>query len=78
MRICTIGTKFAVYRKGIDLDMLLTEFDEKWYYNKVREEGENRMASLTNLLINTDRIDDLTKATNDKAYRQKLFQEFGL
>lgn len=58
--------------------MLLTEFDEKWYYNKVREEGENRMASLTNLLINTDRIDDLTKATNDKAYRQKLFQEFGL
>ena len=43
-----------------------------------REEGEEKLNQLYLLLIKQNRMDDLQKAAEDKAYRQKLYQEFGL
>lgn len=42
------------------------------------EKGESRMAALINILISKNRIDDLSKMTNDTEYRSRLFKEFGL
>ena len=43
-----------------------------------REEGEEKLNRLYLLLIKQNRMDDLQKAAEDKAFRQKLYQEFGL
>ena len=43
-----------------------------------REEGEEKLNQLYLLLIKQNRMDDLQKAAEDKAYRQKLYREFGL
>ncbi len=43
-----------------------------------REEGEDRMSKLTKLLISENRLEDLTKAAQDKEYRNKLFLEYNL
>lgn len=43
-----------------------------------REEGEARFASLTAKLIEAGRLDDLSRASADPAYRQSLYQELGL
>ena len=43
-----------------------------------RKEGEEKLNQLYLLLIKQNRMDDLQKAAEDKAYRQKLYQEFGL
>ncbi|MDD7602576.1 MAG: Rpn family recombination-promoting nuclease/putative transposase [Firmicutes bacterium] len=40
--------------------------------------GEEKLSRLYSLLIEQNRIDDLQKASADKAYRQKLYREFGL
>ena len=43
-----------------------------------RKEGEEKLNQLYLLLIKQNRMDDLQKAAEDKAFRQKLYQEFGL
>ena len=43
-----------------------------------REECEEKLNQLYLLLIKQNRMDDLQKAAEDKAFRQKLYQEFGL
>lgn len=43
-----------------------------------RQEGEDRMSKLTELLISENRLEDLTKAAQDKEYRNKLFLEYNL
>ncbi len=43
-----------------------------------REEGEARFASLASQLIEAGRLDDLSRASADPAYRQSLYQELGL
>lgn len=43
-----------------------------------REEGEARFASLTAKLIEAGRLDDLSRASADPAYRQSLYQELEL
>ena len=40
--------------------------------------GEERSARLALLLAERNRIGDLKKASEDKEYRDKLFQEFGI
>ena len=40
--------------------------------------GEKRSARLALLLAERNRIGDLKKASEDKEYRNKLFQEFGI
>ena len=42
------------------------------------ERGEDRLNRLNEKLIKNHRLDDLMKAISDKAYREKLYQEFGL
>ncbi|MGN1143921.1 MAG: hypothetical protein ACI4SU_05095, partial [Anaerovoracaceae bacterium] len=43
-----------------------------------REEGEEKLNRLNMLLIRQERMEDLKKAASDKAYRRKLYCEFGL
>ena len=43
-----------------------------------RLEGEERMSMLTKILVEGNRLDDLSKAAQDKEYREILFTEFNL
>ena len=43
-----------------------------------RMEGENVFAGLIARLSSEKRYEDIDKASNDAAYRQKLFAEYGL
>lgn len=45
---------------------------------KGREEGANIVVTLMQKLFAADRAEDAEKASNDKAYRDKLLAEFGL
>ncbi len=62
--------------------MLLTEFDVNKYSRHLREEGreegEERVNELYALLLDANRIEDMRRATKDKEYRKKLYEEFGL
>ena len=40
--------------------------------------GEDRLNRLNEKLMKDHRLDDLMKAISDKAYREKLYQEYGL
>lgn len=42
------------------------------------ERGEKRSVRLALLLVDRNRIEDLEKASEDKEYRDKLFQEFDI
>ena len=41
-----------------------------------REQGEQKIAMLIKQLIETNRFEDLKRATDDIEYRKKLFKEF--
>ena len=41
-------------------------------------EVRNRMLRLTEILLESDRIEDLKRATKDKDYSETLYEEFGL
>ena len=43
-----------------------------------RMEGENVFAGLIARLSSEKRYEDIDKASNDAAYRQKLFAEYGI
>lgn len=43
--------------------------------NKGIQRGEDTILSLMNSLLNNDRAEDAKKATEDKAYRNKLLTE---
>lgn len=64
------------HKKGGKVDMCqgLKEWieDER---NEGKQMGENRFASLTQILITNGRTDDLLRAATDKEYRKKLFSE---
>ena len=40
-----------------------------------REEGSNRMASLTKMLLSENRTDELNRALEDPDFRNRLFEE---
>lgn len=40
-------------------------------------EGEARFAKLTQFLLQSNRMDDLTKALTDTAYRESLYEQLG-
>lgn len=40
-------------------------------------EGEARFAKLTQFLLQSNRMDDLTKALTDTAYRESLYKQLG-
>ena len=41
-----------------------------------REQGEDKFAELTRRLLETERTDDVIRATSDKEFRVRLYQEF--
>lgn len=43
-----------------------------------REEGANNISLLMKKLLDADRVGDAKKASNDRAYRDKLLAEYGL
>ena len=65
------------YRAEV-VGMLLEKFDVKKYERSLREEGIERTNTLTRILLEQNRIDDLKRATEDTAYQEQLFREFGL
>ncbi len=71
------------------LGMLLEEFDAEKYEKTIREEGIEeglargrellqRANNLTLLLIKQNRLEDLTRATEDAEFQNELFKEFGI
>lgn len=40
--------------------------------------GESRLSSLVSQLLRSDRLDDIARVTDDPAYRERLFKEFGI
>lgn len=70
--------------------MILTEYDEKKHLSNIREEGRKqgieegreegmeKLNSLYAILLESNRMDDVVKATKDKQYREQLFKEFNL
>jgi hypothetical protein len=45
---------------------------------KARREGENKALLLAETLIRLDRSNEVAKATKDRAYRNKLYEEFNI
>ena len=41
-------------------------------------EGEDKLGKLINLLMQSNRSEDVTKAATDKEARKKLYKEFGM
>jgi len=74
--------------RGEVRSMLLTEYDEQAHieYEKEisyeegkaegREEGREGISKLVQLLLSAGRVDDIDKATKDKAYCEELMKEF--
>ncbi len=74
--------------------MLLNEFDAEKYERTIRGEGLEegveigtkigteigieRANRLTQILLEQNRTDDLTRAVRDKEYQEQLFREFNL
>ena len=44
----------------------------------MRDEGEERVFQLIRILNEASRMEDISRAVNDREYREKLFQEFGI
>lgn len=66
--------------------MLLYEYDEQAHIESEKEiaraegleQGEELFAVLTEKLIRESRMEDLLKATTDKVFRKKLYEEYGM
>jgi len=59
--------------------IMFTLLDEqkarKFWEEDLKQEGESRLGNLVTQLIKLGRIDDVSHAASDKAYRQKLYKE---
>ena len=73
--------------KGGEITMceLLDKYENRGIRKGIRkgrrqglQQGESRFATLSENLLNLDRIDDLRKAATNKQYRNKLYKEFGI
>ena len=62
--------------------MCLTEFNEKEYIDLVRvegrEEGQDLLASLINILLSTNRFDEIRRVSTEPVYRKQLLKEYAL
>lgn len=56
----------------------LYEWDKASCIAKGKRDGEQRLATLINKLLEANRADDIPKVTTDDDYRQKLYQEYGI
>lgn len=62
--------------------MWINEYNEEetmqMFKEEGRQEGENLLATLINKLIFLGRNDEISKVTNDPAFRDSLYVQFGL
>ena len=62
--------------------MCITEYNEKTFVDGIKAEaigeGEDKLGKLINLLMKSNRSEDVTKAATDKEARKKLYKEFGM
>ena len=72
-RYSLVGLIRQLYREHVDYIR-----DNAAVEDYIREEGEERFAHLTQLLIDDNRSEDLSRAIADKSYRELLYQEYGL
>lgn len=68
-RMCNLSE--AIEERGIEKGMA------EGLANGLKQ-GENLFAALTKVLLNAGRTDDLLRAANDGAYRQSLYEEYGI
>lgn len=70
--------EYLIAEKKASDDASLRDYLEKEGMQKGMIKGEQKLAQLNNALIEANRIADLSKASNDTTYRQKLYEEFGI
>ena len=89
-----ILSDFLSKHRAEAIEVSIFEYDEEkhmksereWAYNNGLEDGERlgiekgeqRLIKLHQLLLNAGRNDDLTRAINDKNYREQLYKEYNL
>lgn len=62
-----------------EVNMLaITEYDEKKQRRLDRLDGEDRLASLCQLLSDAGRTEDMKRVWSDHAFREECFKEFDL
>jgi len=54
------------------------EYDEEKHMKFVKEEGLEQGIALTKLLLDAGRLEDLRRATEDKAFLEQLMKEYGI
>ena len=77
---------FLVENRAEVIEVGILEYDNEKVLRFAREEGreegrtegEQRLSALIQKLIEASRMDELEKIVVDKAYRNQLFEEFGL
>jgi hypothetical protein len=67
---------FLISHKAEVMDVCLTEYNEEQVQNAFMEDGEDRLADLQQVLLDSNRMDDLKRSIKDKAYRRQLMSEF--
>ena len=59
--------------------MSIYEYDEELHFKTLREEGieqgENRLATLLQMLMEAGRNEDVSRAISDPEYRKQLYLE---
>ena len=54
------------------------DYPVKQSYNEGLADGEEKLGLLVKLLINQGKFFDMERVTEDKAYRQRLYKEYGI
>ena len=61
---------------------ILTDYNEKEtmeaFYKDGKEDGQERVNKLNQILISEKRMDDLLKASQDREYQEKLMEEYNI
>ena len=78
-----ILSEFLKENQAEAIKVSIYEYNEELHFKTLREEGreeglelgEHRLNQLYSILIDTDRLDDLKRATEDKAFRELLMSE---
>ena len=77
---------FLIKHRAEVKSMCITEYNEKTFVDGIKAEGiaegigegEDKLGKLINLLMKSNRSEDVTKAATDKEARKKLYKEFGM
>ena len=70
--------RYILSQKGEVIDMLLTEYNEQAVMDAMREEGEERLASLISVMAKKSDAENIQKAADDKVFRQRMYKKYSL